>query len=155
MIPVLWVPLPYARLCMTSSQSSSPSSVRSALKYWEWFLVNWLTSSTIDAWIHPRIGGIFSVHALTTLAKADALEMSHGGATTCTPLDSSSAMNFLANELCVPERLSRIKLRAPRFTSQWTMLRPNPPKPPEMTYVASGGKGVFGFRSRTVYQSQI
>lgn len=109
-----------------------------------------LTRTTIDACTHPLIGGISWLQTSRTVFSSSLFVISHAGVMARAPRACSSSTKLLAWGLAGPERESSIKLRAPRSTSQRAMLLPRPPRPPAITYVASGPNVYAGFVSRTV-----
>ena len=92
-----------------------------------------LTLNTIEPQIHPLIGGIQSEQSLSTLNSASLSLASHHDAMILAPLDSSSLINAFATSSFAPERESSMRLRAFRLNIQRAVVRPRPPRPPEMT----------------------
>lgn len=66
--------------------------------------------------------------------------MSQAGVWMLMPLALISLNRTSDGSLTAPERESKIKFLAPRATIHWLILRPKPPKPPDMRYVALGSK---------------
>jgi hypothetical protein len=98
-----------------------------------------LTLRTMAAWKHPLTGGIVCMAFSIALRTAVSSATSHGGHRTWTP-EPRKASSILLDCFFSPLRDRRSKFLAPRSTSHCAMLRPMPPRPPAMTYVASSRK---------------
>ncbi|KZF22097.1 hypothetical protein L228DRAFT_146143 [Xylona heveae TC161] len=99
----------------------------------------------------PLTGGMpAEKHSLRAFWSEFISETSQHGAATRTPCSSRSWMSSLANTLALPDLESRMRYLAPRLAIHLAMLRPRPPRPPEITKVASGSKSYVLFRLGTI-----
>lgn len=153
MIPEPWVPWSPSRIGRVGFRSYGPIHCIELVFMRcsrQGYLLGELTRTTIDACTHPLIGGISWLQTSRTVFSSSLFVISHAGVMARAPRSCNSSTKLLACGLSGPERESSIKLRAPRSTSQRAILRPSPPRPPAITYVASGPNVYEGFVSRTV-----
>ena len=114
-----------------------------------------LTFKAMAPWMQPSIGGIVSLHLAKILLRVWSFAMSQGGAATTAPAAPRSLMKLIASSLWAPRRPSRIRYRAPFETIHRAILRPRPPRPPVITYVAFGRNDQEGFKLGTIYFHQL
>ena len=87
--------------------------------------------------MQPLIGGILRLHSSNVVDTSSSTLISHGGAAIVTPRDFISSIRSIASLLLAPDLDSEMNFLAPRSTIHRVILRPSPPKPPAMRYVAS------------------
>jgi hypothetical protein len=103
-----------------------------------------LTLATIEAWIHPLMGGMSDCNCPKTLFMTSMLVTSHAGASTRTPWLRRSSTTLRPSSVLGPDRESSTKFLAPRSAIHLAVARPIPPKPPAMTKVAWGSNWKLG-----------
>lgn len=110
-----------------------------------------LTFSTIDPWIQPLTGGKALAYCARTETRTASSLISHGGAAAFTPFSWSSFSRAVADSVVAPERDNNSNCFARRLIIHRAMLRPRPPRPPLITYVASWSKYHDGLLVGIVY----
>jgi len=105
--------------------------------------------------MQPLIGGIVRVCCLRTALRDDLSATSHAGNSTRTPFSFISALKSKAPSLSVPERDNKSRFFTPRLAIQRDMLKPIPPRPPAIRYVARGSNTKLGLVRRIVLISDI
>lgn len=94
------------------------------------------TFKTMLDWMQPLIGGIVLANWDRTSRTQHSSLMSQIGVAMVTPSCRSSSTKALASSLTAPDRDNSAKCFAPRVVIQRAIDWPNPPKPPEIKYVA-------------------